>query len=188
MPNTPLITVVALSSLAVSGCSAASESQETAEVPQGVAAMYQTMEEEIAEAGGETTTGPWRVGYVVEAAEPWFEQHGGHQKFRESRPGETHHIEILPFERATGRLIPTVPIHVEVVADDGSIVDEKDLNFYYAEFFHYANNFTVPEPGTYTIRATLAAPTFMRHGDANQGPALATGATVAFEDVKLSME
>lgn len=188
MPKSPLIAVVALSALAVTGCTATAESPDAAKVPRGVATMYQTMEEEIAKAGGETATGPWRVGYIVEAAEPWFEQHGEHEKFRTPQPGETHHIEILPFETATGRLVPALPIRVEVIAEDGSTVDEKDLNFYYGEFFHYANNFSVPEPGTYTIRATLAAPTFMRHGDRAEGPALASGATATFEDVELSTE
>ena len=157
-------------------------------MPQGVASMYRTVEEEIAEAGGATTTGEWRVGYVVEEAESWFEQHGGHETFREPRSGETHHIEIVPFEKTTGRIVPTVPIHVEVLAQDGSVVDEKDLNFYYAEFFHYANNFEVPDSGTYRIRATLSAPTFKRHGDAEEGPALAKGATVTFDDVELGAQ
>ena len=124
----------------------------------------------------------------MEDAESWFEQHDGHEMFREPRSGETHHIEIVPFEKTTGRIVPTVPIHVEVLAEDGSVVDEKDLNFYYAEFFHYANNFSVPEPGTYSIRATLGAPEFFRHGDEAEGPALPEGAKVTFEGVELEAE
>ena len=196
MRNLPLIILGALAAtLAVSGCSgsgsgaeAGRSPDEPATVPQGVAAMYRTVEEEIAEAGGATTTGEWRVGYVVEDAESWFEQHGGHEMFRSPRAGETHHIEIVPFERATGRIVPTVPIHVEVIAGDGSVVDEKDLDYYYAEFFHYANNFEVPDSGAYRIRATLSAPTFKRHGDAEAGPALAKGATVTFDDVTLDAQ
>jgi Fe2+ transport protein len=90
--------------------------------------------------------------------------------------------------RTTGRIVPTVPIHVEVIAGDGRVVDEKALNFYYAEFFHYANNFEVPDSGAYRIRATLSAPTFKRHGDAEEGPALAKGATVTFDDVTLGAQ
>ena len=193
----PLLIVLGVlaASLTVSGCSGSGSGAEAggspdaaAAVPQGVASMYRTVEEEIDEAGGATTTGEWRVGYVVEAAEPWFEHGGGHHDFRAPAPGETHHIEIIPIEKSTGRIMPTVPIHVEVLAEDGTVVDKKDLNFYYAEFFHYANNFEVPDSGTYRIRATLSAPTFKRHGEAEEGPALAKGATVTFDDVELGAQ
>ncbi|UUZ61141.1 iron transporter [Nocardioides sp. B-3] len=148
--------------------------------------MYETVEAEIAERGGEQTSGEWRVGYIVEAAEPWFEEHGGHSSFREPRAGETHHIEIIPFEESTGRIVPDVPVTVEVVAADGTVVAEEELNFYYATFFHYATNFSIPEDGTYTLRATLGSPSFLRHGDEADGPALAEETTVEFADVELS--
>jgi hypothetical protein len=67
-------------------------------------------------------------------------------------------------------------------------VDGKDLNFYYGEFFHYANNFSVPKAGTYKLRATLGAPTFLRHGEEKDTPALAQGATVTFDNVTLQPE
>jgi len=143
------------------------------------------MEAEIAAEGGSTESGDWRVGYIVEPAEPWFEADG---TFREPAAGETHHIEILPFEAASGRLVPEVPIRLAVVDDSGEVVDEQELDLYYAEFFHYANNFSVPEQGMYTLRATLEAPTFRRHGEETAGPALADGTTVEFRDVQLSPE
>ncbi|MGH4024058.1 MAG: iron transporter [Pseudonocardiaceae bacterium] len=156
-----------------------------ADVPEGVAKQYATLKKEIAAEGGETTSGLWRIGYIVEAAEPWFEPAGSDYRFREPAAGETHHIEIIPFEASTGRIVPAVPIRVEVVDAGGKVVDAKDLNFYYAEFFHYANNFSVPQAGKYTLRATLQAPKLMRHGEQAQGPALAEGAKVEFRDVQL---
>ncbi|HEX2298645.1 MAG TPA: iron transporter [Pseudonocardiaceae bacterium] len=163
----------------------ASAAGGAANVPQGVATQYATLEKEIAERGGETTSGPWRIGYIVEAAEPWFEPGGNGYQFREPAAGETHHIEIIPFEASTGRVVPNVPIRLEIVDAGGQVVDAKDLNFYYSTFFHYANNFSVPQPGQYTLRATLQPPQLMRHGEQADGPALPDGATVEFPNVQL---
>jgi len=154
-------------------------------VPAGVARQYATLEEEIRTEGGETRSGSWRVAYVVEPAEPWFERRGSDYAFRRPARGETHHIEIIPFEAATGRVVPDVPIRLEVLGAGGKVVDAKRLNFYYAEFFHYANNFAVPEAGSYTLRATLSPPTFPRHGEEDEKAALTDGATVTFQNVRL---
>lgn len=157
-------------------------------IPQGVVSQYTVLEQEINDAGGQTTVGPWRIGYVVEAAEPWYQAESGRQHFRQAAPGETHHIEIIPIEAATGRIVPDVPIHVDVLDAAGNVVDSKALNFYYAEFFHYANNFSIPQAGTYTLRAKLDPPTFLRHGEEAEQPALAEGAEVTFTGVELKTE
>ncbi|MFC7501447.1 iron transporter, partial [Nocardioides sp. GCM10030258] len=60
-----------------------------------------------------------------------------------------------------------------------------ELNFYYSTFFHYANNFSIPEAGSYTLRVKVEAPTFNRHGDADETPPLAEGVEVEFTDVEL---
>ncbi len=70
-----------------------------AEVPEGVAAQYQQIEEEVEAEGGETQVGPWRIAYIVEPAEGWFEPRGGQLRWRPPAAGETHHIEILPTRR-----------------------------------------------------------------------------------------
>lgn len=151
--------------------------------------QYEVLAAEVAERGGKTTSGPWTVSYIVEAAEPWFERRGDqNDAFRKPSSDETHHIEIIPTESATGRIVPDVPITLEVVAADGEVVQKQTLNFYYSTFFHYANNFSIPEAGTYTLRATLGAPEFRRHGEEADGPALADGAVVEFDDVELSQE
>lgn len=165
--------------------SGSSSGSAPAGVPAGVAAQYTQLAEEIAAEGGETESGPWRIGYIVEPAEPWYVPEGGDYRFREPAAGETHHIEIIPFEAATGRVVPEVPIRLEIVDGNGQVVDAKALNFYYAEFFHYANNFSVPEAGSYTLRATLEAPPFLRHGAQGADPALTEGAEVEFPNVQL---
>ncbi|MGH3343200.1 MAG: hypothetical protein ACRDPK_10015 [Carbonactinosporaceae bacterium] len=90
------------------------------------------VDEEIGHAGGETHVGPWRIGYIVEAAEPWYRHGKAGEVFRPPAKGETHHIEVLPIEAATGRIVPDVPIRVEVVDASGDVVDARRLNFYYS--------------------------------------------------------
>jgi hypothetical protein len=154
-------------------------------VPEGVAAQYRTIEEEVRAEGGETTVGPWRIAYIVEPAEPWFERRRGRFVWRPVAPGETHHIEILPIEAESGRVVPDVPLELEVLDERGAVVDRKRLAFYYAEFFHYAENFSVPEPAEYTLRASIGAPAFRRHGEEQDAPALAEDATATFRGVRL---
>jgi hypothetical protein len=177
--------------LGLAGCGgdgSASTDQKESAVPSGVEKQYATLAEEVAERGGKTTQGDWTVSYIVEAAEPWFEKRGAQTSFREPQKGETHHIEIIPTEAGTGRIIPDVPVTLSVIDSNGKVVQEQQLNFYYSTFFHYANNFSVPEPGTYTLRAKLDPPPFNRHGEEKDGPALADGVTVEFDDVELSTE
>ena len=182
------LAVLPLVTIALSGCtsgSAANENENT-QLPAGVTEQYQVLASEVAERGGSTTSGDWTVDYIVESAEPWFEQHGHHRHaFRAAKPAETNHIEIIPTETSTGRIIPDVPITVEVIDDGGQVVQKQKLDFYYSTFFHYANNFSIPEAGTYTLRATLGAPSFNRHGEEAEGPALAEGVTVEFTGVEL---
>lgn len=157
----------------------------SAAVPPGVAAQYATVQKEIAAEGGEKVSGEWNIAYIVEPAEPWYETRDGKQVFRPVAAGETHHLEIVPREASTGRIVPDAPVTLEVVAEDGSVVDREKLELIYAEFFHYAGNFSVPQEGTYTLRATVGTPTFLRHGDEGDKPALAEGVTVSFPNVKL---
>lgn len=178
--------IVTLAGL-LSSCAGSGEAATDSAVPDGVFEQYDTLDAEVADRGASTTSGEWQVSYIVEAAEPWFEEHGGgHSSFREPAEGETHHIEIIPREAATGRIVPDVPITLEVVDGAGEVVEKQELEFYYSTFFHYADNFHVPEAGTYTLRATLDAPGFRRHGDEEDGPALADGVTVEFDGVELT--
>ncbi|TJZ54058.1 hypothetical protein FCH28_12650 [Streptomyces piniterrae] len=165
------------------------QAKETA--PAGVAHQHTILEAEIEAKGGETKAGEYRIGYIVEAAEPWFHgEHGEHGKLvhREPAKDETHHIEIIPMEAKTGRIVPDVPIRLEVVDSKGKVVQAQDLNFYYAEFFHYANNFSIPKDGKYTLRATLQRPTFLRHGASGEKPALSEKTTATFRNVELKSE
>jgi hypothetical protein len=154
-------------------------------VPAGVAAQYRKIEEEVAAEGGERTVGLWRIAYIVEPAEGWFEPQRGRLRWRAPAAGETNHIEILPIEAKTGRVVPDVPITLEVVDDGGRRVARRQLAFYYSEFFHYASNFALPRSGRYTLRSTVGVPAFRRHGEQADGPPLAQGARVEFRGVQI---
>ncbi|MBA0124351.1 iron transporter [Haloechinothrix sp. YIM 98757] len=154
-------------------------------MPKGVAKQYAHLAEEIADEGGQTESGPWRIGYIVEPAEGWYASEGDDTRFREPAGDETHHIEVVPFEADSGRVVPDVPIRVEILDGDGQVVDANDLDFFYGEAFHYGNNFAVPEQGEYTLRVTLEPPRFLRHGEQDEDPALTEGAEVEFTDVQL---
>lgn len=158
---------------------------QSSKVPGGVAVQYATIEEEVRAEGGEKRVGPWRIAYIVEPAEGWFEGRGDDVEWRAPADGETHHIEILPIEAATGRLVPEVPITVEVLDAQGERVARKPLRPYYPEFFHYADNFSIPDAGEYRLRARIQPPDLRRHGEEREDPALADGAEVEFENVRL---
>lgn len=176
---------------ALTGCSAEADTKDETEfaVPAGVQRQYEVLADELAEKGQTVESGEWTINLITEAAEPWFEVHGTHgARFRAPKAEETHHIEIIPTETSTGRTVPDVPITLQVLDADGKVVQEMKLNFYYSTFYHYANNFTVPEAGTYTLRASLGVPTFNRHGEESETPALTEGATVEFTGVELTTE
>lgn len=187
--RTALLAPLTLAALAGCGAEASTGHPEESTVPAGVRDQYAVLADELAEKGLTVESGEWTVNLITEAAEPWFETHGEHgATFRAPRAGETHHLEIIPVETATGRIVPDVPIVVEIVDSEGDVVERTRLSFYYSTFFHYADNVSVPEPGTYTVRATLGAPSFRRHGEESQTPPLAEGATVEFADVSLTGE
>jgi hypothetical protein len=158
------------------------------EVPEGVAAQYAVLEEEIAAEGGSTESGEWRIAYIKEPAEGWFEGEDGRAVWREPARYETAHLEIIPIERETGRIVPYADVTLEVLDEDGKLVDGKPLRFYYAEFFHYAENFRIPREGEYALRATVIPPAFRRHGDEDAGPVLTERAQVEFENVRIEVD
>lgn len=156
---------------------------------QGVTDSYSLAHEEIEREGGEQKAGEYEVGYIVEPAEGWWEGGPGDLEWRAPASGETNHIEILPFDSETGLLIPYMDITLAVLDESGKVVEEKPLSFYYSDFYHYADNFSLPKSGTYTLRAKLNPPTFRRHGEQDGEGEVFTSPTIAqFSDVQISTE
>ena len=204
-PYRPIALTATMTALLLTGCATNDASAPTAEtanrttaatpgstaatsageVPEGVVAQYTVLNEEVEAEGGRTTSGDWEVAYIVEPAEAWFETTGEEPARRDPAAGETHHLEIIPIDAATGRIVPEVPIRLEVLDENGELVDEQELMFFHAEFFHYAHNFSIPTAGDYTLRATLEPPQSPRHGESLEELTLLEPATVTFEDVRL---
>jgi hypothetical protein len=154
-----------------------------------VVASYSVAQEEIEEAGGEKAVGDYRIGYIVEGAEGWWEGEGQNLRWREPAAGETNHIEILPFDKESGLLVPYMDIDLAVLDASGEEVARQKLDFYWSEFAHYANNFGLSESGTYTLRAELNPPEFMRHGsEEGEGKVFTEPVTVEFEGVEIDAE
>jgi len=82
---------------------------------QGMVDSYAVAHEEIEEEGGEKETGPYRVSYIVELVEGWWEGDPEDPEWRAPSPNETHHLEILPFDRESGLLIPEMEGRLTVV-------------------------------------------------------------------------
>src|SRR5512139_4233624 len=99
-----------LALVALTACAAqANDGQDGAEgstVPAGVHEQYKVLADELAEKGKTVESGEWTVNLIAESAEPWFEvRHGHGAKLRAPKPAETHHIEIIPTETSTGRIV-----------------------------------------------------------------------------------
>lgn len=156
---------------------------------QGVVDSYAIGQAEIDAEGGEVEIGEYRVGYIVEPAEGWWEGEPPNLEWRDPAEGETNHIEILPYDADTGQLIPYMDINLTVLDENEEEVASQPLEFYYAEFYHYANNFSLPESGSYTLRAELEPPPFRRHGDEDgEGRVYENRAVATFEEVEISTE
>jgi hypothetical protein len=156
---------------------------------QGVVDSYKIAHEEIENEGGEKEAGPYRVGYIVEPAEGWWRGDPEDLEWRAPLSGETNHIEILPFDAQTGLLVPDVEVRLTVRDENGDPVGGKPLEFYYAEFYHYANNFSLPGSGEYTLEAEISPPTFNRHGSEDgEGKVFTEPVNVTFENAEIEVE
>ncbi len=156
---------------------------------QGVVGSYAVAQEEIEEAGGEQEVGAYRVGYMVEPAEGWWDGDPTVLQWRGPSGAETNHVEILPFEAESGLLVPDMRIDLTILDEAGEVVESKPLALYRGEFYNYTNNFSLTSNGVYTLRAKLNPPDFRRHdaGEA-EGKVFTEPVTVEFENVQISIE
>jgi hypothetical protein len=165
-----------------------SRSEGDSERFRGALASYEKAQSEIEEEGGEQEVGEYRVAYIVEPAEGWWEGEPESLEWRATAAGETNHIEVLPFEARSGLLVPNMGGTLTVLDGAGNEVESKPLGLYRGEFYHYANNFSIPRSGTYTLRAELNPPRFNRHEVDGEGKVFTEPVTVSFENVKIDVE
>lgn len=88
---------------------------------------YAVAQEEIEDAGGEKEVGAYRVGYIVEPAEGWWDGNPTVLQWRGPSGAETNHIEILPFEAESGLLVPDMRIDLTILYEAGEVVESKPL-------------------------------------------------------------
>ncbi len=157
---------------------------------QGVTDSYAIAQEEIEAEGGEQKVGEYRVGYIVEPAEGWWDGDPAVLQWRRPLGGKTNHVEILPFEAESGLLVPAMQINLTILDESGEEIESNPLEFYRGEFDHYANNFSLPESGAYTLKAELNPPGFRRHetDESSRGKAFTEAVTVESEDVEINTE
>ncbi len=157
---------------------------------QGVTDSYAIAQEEIEAEGGEQKVGEYRVGYIVEPAEGWWDGDPAVLQWRGPSGGKTNHIEILPFEAESGLLVPAMQINLTILDASVEEIESKPLEFYRGEFYHYANNFSLPESGAYTLKAELNPPGFRRHetDESSGGKVFTEAVTVESEDVEINTE
>ena len=80
-------------------------------------------------------------------------------------------------------------IDLTILNESGEEIENKPLECYWGEFYHYANNFSLPESGTYTLRAELNPPGFRRHdAGETEGKVFTEAVTAEFDNVEISIE
>ena len=156
---------------------------------QEVVASYAVAQEEIEEAGGEQEVGAYRIGYIAEPAEGWWDGDPTALQWRGPSGAETNHIEILPFEAETTLLVPGMRLDLTILDEAGEEIQSEPLKFYRGEFYHCANNFSLPGSGTYTLKAEQNPPGFRRHdaGEA-EGKVFTEVAILELENVEINTE
>ena len=115
---------------------------------QGVMGAYAVAQEEIDEAGGEQEVGAYRVGYIGEPSEGWWDGDPTVLQWRGPSGAETNHIEILPFEAESGLLVPDMRIALTILDEAGGVVESKPLE----------NPWSFTEASSTTTPTTSASP------------------------------
>ncbi|GGK26310.1 hypothetical protein GCM10010124_18700 [Pilimelia terevasa] len=184
MVKAPLaVLAAAVLTLSVGGCCTRKKPPATAAA--GAAAGSAALDRDIRDGGGQTTMDEWRVAYVVGRPQGWQQLVGGVHTFRAPLPTETHHVAVVPIEAATGRIVPDVPVTLQVLDSAGTVVDQRRLWFLHrADYYRYGHNVAVPTPGAYTLKVVLGTPTFARVAAAAADvPALNRGTVAVFPNV-----
>lgn len=123
------------------------------------------------------TAGPYKVGFIVEGAEPFWTWSDGELNAHTGEGENQNHLEIVLLDKNTNEPIPHASISLELKGGD----TEKTVDLYplLAEFYHYGTNAPVPAGNTYTVNASIKAPglhTFEQNRFTNE--------TVSFEWTK----
>jgi len=142
------------------------------------------MLDDVADGGEEIENGDYLIAYAIEKAEGMYVPTNGKLEWKAPKD-ENIHIEIAVRDKADGRLIPGLDVHVTVIDKDGKeLGTHKHALLWHPYLYHYGRNWIVPGDGAYSLRVRFDAPQFHRH-DRKNGNRFAKGADVTFKNVEL---
>lgn len=101
------------------------------------------------------TAGPYKVGFIVEGAEPFWTWSDGKLNAHPGTGQNQNHLEIVLLDKKTNEPLPHANISLNLSGENTD--NTVDLYPLLAEFYHYGNNAAVP-PGSYTVTATIKHP------------------------------
>jgi len=147
------------------------------------AAMMQDM---VKQKGGQRTVGDYKVAYMLDHPEGWYEMTNGKLTWRPPAAGETQHIEVAVMDSLTGKCLPMPQVTADVIDQSGSTVQSQQLMYLWHPMVdHYGANFSIPNAGTYSLRVRAPAPDFRRH-DQQLGDRFTSPLDVTFTNVKIT--
>ncbi|MFM7141333.1 MAG: hypothetical protein ACKO2K_05395, partial [Alphaproteobacteria bacterium] len=112
--------------------------------------------EGFAAARAESQAGGYRIGFITEPPEPFWEWKDGPQ-LKAVRPEDTHHLEIVLQDRSTGLLVPQAGVSLRLVPKAGGKPVEVPLHGLLSAFQHYGETLRVP-PGDYRVEVDVNPP------------------------------
>lgn len=150
------------------------------------AVALEHMVRKVAHDGHEKAAGDYLVAVAVEEAEGMYMLGSAGLKWHDPGPGENCHVEIAVRDKADGRFIPGLDIHITILAGDGTEVASGEQPFiWHPWLMHYGRNWQVPADGDYRIRVRIEAPTFHRH-DKENGQRYARAEELEFPKVNIA--
>jgi hypothetical protein len=122
----------------------------------------------VATSGAKQNAGDYLIGVAVEEAEPLWQMLGGSLELKEPMADANAHLEVVVADRADGRFIPGLDVHVTLLDESGDEVGTYELPFlWHPTMYHYGRSIHVQQGGTYTMRVHVEAPGFPRHDKVN---------------------
>lgn len=114
----------------------------------------------LAESRWKQDVGPYHVGFIAEAPEPyWTWNENGELDLQEVAEEHTHHLEIFLTEKGSHRIVPNAHVMLTLTPQQGGEPIEAMLHPLLSTFYHYGKTLTVP-PGKYEVEVTVAPPSF----------------------------
>lgn len=129
--------------------------------------------------------GDYVVALVQEEAEGMYGIEDGHLLWREAPDDANGHLEVAVADAGDGRFVPELDVTVTVVQGEQVIFSGRLPFLWHPFLYHYGTDFTMPQPGRYTVHVRIGAPTFMRHDPIN-GHRYAEPVDVVFTDVEFT--